>query len=86
MLLQFRASQFFWRLVQLMNSVPQTQVIGGEDVHATKGKHQKHLRGPATNSFDLHQFFNGLFIRSARNAAEADCAVQSTCRQVTQSG
>lgn len=84
MLFQFRASQFFWRLVQLMNSVPQPQVIGGEDVHATKGKHQKHLRGPAANAFDLHQFFNRVFVRRFPDSAEVNCAVQCTCRQVPQ--
>ena len=63
-----------------------SQVSGRKNIRPAEGEHQKHLGGPATDPFNLGQFFDDAFIRAAPDGSQDNLSPAGLAGQVQDVG
>ena len=58
----------------------------GKDVGTTEAEHQKHLRGPDADAFDLNQFAGDILVAQQMHFMQADFILHNHFGQVSHVG
>ena len=70
--------------VVLLNRHLDSEIAGGQDVWPPQGEHQKHVRGPNADAFDLRQVFDDLLVGHVCQPSEVQFATNRALCHVTQ--